>query len=595
MLHKNLFNKALLIALAFPFLCCMNTEIIDRCDTQGWADQCEVQVGSIKTLKIALSDHLLTDISCCNDEYQISGEIPMKPDTGFKVYHFQLNQAIFSENKREEKEGDIFEQRIEIKRHGTDEDIVKELCRLNNQHTVQIFEMYNGDNRIVGTKSNPMRTTGAGDTTGRNQADMVNSDLAFYRKSTCPACFVEASTIIPTSANSQPFAYIRIARSTGCERADISITPLSRRTFGQIVTHTSPGTQVQIIYTWGPYRSPLFRVSIPADSDPTDIASWTWLSGTSNISTFETSIVESLAGTSTAVTLNLMAKELEQIYPGSYIDISVEVVDNSVLSNVATGRVPFYRNTALIGVFNGQTAGGLYYSNRNCGLLLAANGETASYSVTANAMNFIAVDPGTNSNHRIEFFTDPGSLDQLTLSTPSFTNLVGIGGKSNRLRVLSFSAGGGHELGEFSLRTFPNLQAFSAASAQVSSIDFKQNDNLQDINLSGNDLTDTLDFTVLINLGQVFVDNNTLTSVILGSSKSNLSILDVSFNNLGDAALDSLVTELWDMRANVLATPSIDMRSNSGSLSADSIAKIDGTGAYVGEGLAADYGWTFTY
>lgn len=587
--------KALLLALAFPFLCCMNTEILDRCDTQGWPAMCEVQVGSIKTLKISISDNLLEDTDCCNDDYQVSGEIAMKPDSGFKVYHFQLNQAIFSENKREEKEGDIFEQRIEIKRHGTDEEIVKELCRLNSQHTVQIFEMFNGATRIVGTRSNPMRTTGAGDTTGRNQADMVSADLAFYRKSKCPACFVASGTIIPTSANSQPFAYIRIARSTGCEQADISITPLSLRTYGQMVTHTSPGTQVQIIYTWGPYRSPLFRVSIPADADATDIANWTWLSGTSNISTFETTIVESLAGTSTAVTLNLNAKVLEQIYPGAFIEIHVQVVDNSVLSNLASAKIPFYRNTALIGTFNGQTAGGVYYSNRNCGLLMAANGETASYSVTANAMNFIAVDPGTNSNHKIEFFTDPGSLDQLTISIPSFTSLVGIGGKSNRLRVLSFSPGGAHELGAFSLRTFPNLQTFAASSAQVSSIDFKQNDNLEDINLSDNDLTDTLDFTVLINLGQVFVDNNSLTGVILGSSKTNLSILDVSFNLLGDDALDSLVTELWDMRADVLATPSIDLGSNTGTLSADSIDKIDGTGAYVGEGLVADYGWTVTY
>ena len=132
-------------------------------------------------------------------------------------------------------------------------------------------------------------------------------------------------------------------------------------------------------------------------------------------------------------------------------------------------------------------------------------------------------------------------------------------------------------------------------SAQITDIDYKVNDNLQDINLDDNSLTGSIDLTILPNLGQVYLSNNSLTSVTLGSSKANLSIFDVQGNNLDSAALDALIVELWEMRDDVTGTPTIDLRTNTGSISTDSIARINGTGSYSGEGLVANYSWTINY
>lgn len=586
--------KALLLYISTLFICCMNTELINRCDLQGWMGQCETQIGSIKCLRIATSANLLADPDCCNDDHEISGEIAMGPGTGFQTYYFKLNQAIFSENKKEDKHGDVFEQRIEIQRHGIDADIIQELCRLNNQHTVAIVDLYAGSTRIVGSQSNPLITSIAGDSSGRSQGDTTSADLGFFRKATCPACFVDPGTIIPTLASSQPYTFINVVRFNACIPALVTIAPLSTRTNGDTITPITPGLNVQIVYTFGDFSNPLYRASIGPDGDPSDILDWTFISGTGTSGEFETNIVDAMEATATGVSLYFNAKLLESVYAGNGIQVHAEIVDDGVYGNIASSYIRFFKSLALAGTYTGQTFGGVYYSRTDCNLMFEAGTAKSAYSVTAGGLNFVGVDPGSSGNYNFKMYADPASLDNITIAQPAFTGLVGIGGKANRLRVLAFSAGV-HNLGSFSLRSFPNLQTFSAPSSQITDIDYKTNNNLQDVNLDDNSLTGSIDLTILPNLGQVYLSNNTFTNITLGTSKPNLSIFDVEYNDLDSDALDAIVIELWDMRADVTGTPLIDLRNNTGSLSADSIARIDGTGAYAGEGLVTNYGWTVNY
>lgn len=587
--------KALLLYISTFFICCMNTELIDKCTLQGWPGQCETQIGSIKCLRIATASHLLGDPDCCNDDHEISGELAMKPGTGFKTYYFKLNQAIFSENKKEDKHGDYFEQRIEIQRHGIDADVIQELCRINNQHTVAIVDLYAGSTRIIGNPSNPLVTSLAGDSSGRAQSDTTSADLGFFRKAKCPACFVASGTIIPTSANSQPYTFINVVRPNECLPALVTIAPLSRRSNGDLVTPITPGVDVQIVYTFGNFKNPLYRASIGPDADPTDIADWTFISGTGTSGEFETNIVDEMEATATGVSLYFNAKLLESVHAGNFIDVHAEIVDQSVYGNIASSKIRFFKSISLSGTFTGQTVGAIYYSRTDCSAMFQAGPTKEAMVVAEGVLTPVTVDAGTSDDHKFQMFSDPSSLDNLTLATPSFTGLVGSGGKANRLRVLSFSSGGSHDLGSFSLRSFPNLVTFAAPSAQITDIDYKANANLQDVNLDDNSLAGSIDLTILPNLGQVYLSNNSLTSITLGSSKPNLSIFDVEYNDLDSAELDAIIVELWEMRDDVTGTPTIDLRNNTGSLSADSIARINGTGAYAGEGLVANYSWTVNY
>jgi len=587
--------KALLLYISTLFICCMNTELLDRCTLQGWNAQCETQIGSIKCLRITKVSNLLADPECCNEDHEVSGEISMKPGSGFKTYDFKLNQAIFSEQKKEDKHGDYFEQLIEVQRHGIDKDMIQELCRLNNQHTVAVVDLYAGSTRIIGNLKNPLVTNIAANSSGRAQSDTTSADLGFFRKSKCPACFVASDTIIPTLADSQPYSFINVVRPNACLPALITIAPLSRRSNGDLVTPITPSADVQIVYTFGDFKNPLYRASIGPDADPTDISDWTFISGTGTSVEFETNIVDEMQASATGVSLYFNAKLLESIHAGNFIEVHAEVVDQSVYSNIASSKIRFFRSLSLSGTFTGQTVTLIYYSRTDCSTMFQAGPIKDAMMINEGAMTPVSINAGISNNYKFQMYSDPSSLDNLTIGTPSFTGLVGIGGKSNRLRVLSFSAGGAHDLGAFSLRSFPNLQTFSAPSAQITDIDYKVNDNLQDINLDDNSLTGSIDLTILANLGQVYLSNNSLTSVTLGSSKANLSIFDVQGNNLDSAALDALIVELWEMRDDVTGTPTIDLRTNTGSISTDSIARINGTGSYSGEGLVANYSWTINY
>lgn len=74
----------------------------------------------------------------------------------------------------------------------------------------------------------------------------------------------------------------------------------------------------------------------------------------------------------------------------------------------------------------------------------------------------------------------------------------------------------------------------------------------------------------------------------------NLTNMTLSGLNLTSAGLENIIATLWKFRKLMTTAPTIFITGNLPTITANVTAMIQGTGVYLDEGLAADYGWTVT-
>lgn len=142
--------------------------------------------------------------------------------------------------------------------------------------------------------------------------------------------------------------------------------------------------------------------------------------------------------------------------------------------------------------------------------------------------------------------------------------------------------GNGGFCSSFSMSTLPhgNISRFQIASGNSA---FSQ--------------TNTMDFSGESDLSVLSIGGSgTIGPIILPGIGNGENLTQVAVSNLMTASdIDDMIVNLYDIRAESSSTTkTLQCVPASGSLSADSIARIDGTGAYAGDGIV-DNNWSVTY
>lgn len=94
------------------------------------------------------------------------------------------------------------------------------------------------------------------------------------------------------------------------------------------------------------------------------------------------------------------------------------------------------------------------------------------------------------------------------------------------------------------------------------------------------------------------INSTTMDEIIVGFHE-NIATIDLATNQLTAGNIENLLLKLWDYRDfYAVAGISLTLVGNPGAglnMTQISLDIINGTNAYVGEGLASDYGWTVTF
>ena len=580
--HKIIFSLIL-------FLSCMsNQELIDNCEFEGLANSCEVQLGQIKTLYYLRAEDDLTGSNCCDDEYLEQEDLSIKK--GFVCLEFLPDQAAYIETTSSDAAGTLWKRRIEVKRQGTNADTLAELCRLTGSHTVFIADFYNGERRKLGSSENPFLFQ-ATHKTGPAKKDLITQNIVFASEGRCPACLLDPSFEVPLLARGVPVAFMRVARSSTCVPVSVSTYPLSQRIDGSIIDTTTPGTQVQLVFTFGDQKNPYYEASIGPDGDPGDFADWTFIKGNRSSTQFQEEVVNQMISGSSAVAFNfnpqLMASRLTNI---NRMPITLKVVEFGLSSSPYTSSFLVGDNSTLRGTLTGSSFGFFYYSRQQCLVTVDfGDGNTQSQQVSEGVQAIFGHSYASSGTYNFEVISSASSLDMFVAPGQNLESLSSSTPK-NQIGVFTVS---NNNLGpEFSLRPFPFLRSFSAPSNSFEKIDFGTSPELRDITVSQNALDGTIDLSAFPELGQLFFEDNSIEGFVLGGTKLNLNILDLQNNNLDQVALGNIVDELFNFRGKTSAI--VTFSGNPGlPLDQDALDKINGTGPYVNEGLVTQYGWTF--
>jgi len=287
------------------------------------------------------------------------------------------------------------------------------------------------------------------------------------------------------------------------------------------------------------------------------------------------------------------AKKLEEIDQGQFLELSLEVYDQGIASPRAFSRFPLYHTISMQGSVSGSPSILILSPNSACNIASQIGNNTRQTDSIPQAIGtFLSLPSGIVSPEKFNLFSSKEAITWFISYDGIWTEFTADPG--NRLENLVFENSSA-TLGDFSLRPFPFLEGFGADDCGLDSLDFSSNYALKNIDVENNNLSGELNFSGFPNIVELFFRYNSVESVILGGDKANLTDLDFQNNQLTTAAMDSLIDELYDMRDEIVGTPTIRIGFNPGTLSADQQAKVQGTGAYAGAGLIPDYGWTVTF
>lgn len=183
------------------------------------------------------------------------------------------------------------------------------------------------------------------------------------------------------------------------------------------------------------------------------------------------------------------------------------------------------------------------------------------------------------------------ALDQLELyNNPSLAN-VDVAGLTN-LRI-------------YRVRTcaIANAQDVSSAGTSLEEVTIYGNvipslaigthPNLTILDAHINSISGVLNLNNCVGLLQVDLDNNNLTDVITDQC-TQLTLLSIENNDIDTTELNRSVVDTWTNRsASAALNKTYMIGGNLGTLSADSVDRINGTGSYLGDGLV-DHNWNVT-
>ena len=120
--------------------------------------------------------------------------------------------------------------------------------------------------------------------------------------------------------------------------------------------------------------------------------------------------------------------------------------------------------------------------------------------------------------------------------------------------------------------------------------------NLDKLKFTNCELGTTVYLNNLPTLKNIEIATDTTVNHIDIGYMPNLVLLKLTALALTTAAIEEIIERTWQMRQfRIAAPPTIQFISNLPTISAKTTAIVNGTGDYVGQGLAADLGYTITF
>lgn len=153
------------------------------------------------------------------------------------------------------------------------------------------------------------------------------------------------------------------------------------------------------------------------------------------------------------------------------------------------------------------------------------------------------------------------------------------------------------EIGNLTLLTFLYLHTNQFTGSIPSSIGNLT--NLTRLYLYSTDVSGSIPTEIgnLVNIQRLWLYNNNLSGTIPSGIQlmTNANFIFLHLNQFTGAELDAFIVNEWNIRAiRGAKSCSIQIQGNASGISADSVARIEGTGLYIGDGLV-QAGCTVTY
>lgn len=552
--------------------------------------------GWVKELWVIRAHEVLSLPGCCNETHTLTGQIEIAGNTAFKKYEFNPGEMYFEELGEDTPSGPLFNQEVFGIANGISQEVVAEIGRMTGGEYILWIALHSGKVRIMGAPDNPAQLLN-NIRHGRGLRETPKTDWRFYRKASKPACYVvDEDGNTPTVPNTLPVptATVQVGvEANSC--MPVVVAGGAVLTDGSLMTTATLPAVAYLIYSFGPAGAPWYTASIPAGSAPGSRASWTYISGTRNLSSFHEEVCDQIsAGTALNFTLNplVMAVRTGSLPLTLTVSLVVDERGQRSLPARSIGQVEI-RHLCTITHNNPTTFAIILVGHDPCQMFGADfdNGDGIQSFPLSGAFDIVTdTYPGAGP-HDIKLYGPPASLVSLNIPAQNVSKFDVV----TPLTALSTLAINNNPIpGVVTVYNMPVLNHL-IANILASATDFQATGAPQLIQF---DMSNSASLVGPIDLGSqlprgiktIWLDNCNITALKVGN-KPNLERLELDNNDLSASALDSIIAELWAQRKQTRAT--VDLRTNpgSGAVSARSLQMINGTGAFTGNGLV-QAGWT---
>jgi hypothetical protein len=554
--------------------------------------------GSVRKLYAIRAHEVIYMPGCCNETHSLTGQIEIAGNTAFKKYEFNLGELYFEEIGEDTPSGPLFQQEIFGNANAVNKEIVAEINRMTGGEYILWVELYSGEVRVVGTPENPAQLLN-NIRHGRSLREVPRTDWRFYRKASRPACYVvDEDGNTPTAPNTLPVPSANLfvaVEANPCEPASITATAVL--TDGSQVSTTTLPAVAFLIYSFGPPNAPWYTASIPCNADPAVRGSWSYISGTRSQTQFWEEVPDQvLSGNALTFAINPTIMAVRTNSLPLTLTVTLTVDERGQRSQPVT-RFALVDVRHLVTVENNHTSIGLIFLQHSPCQLFAVdfdNGAGVQANPLVGGFDLITTTYGSAAVRGTKLYGPPGALVNVSLGTQFVTNWD-VKTPLTELQYLSIvnSAMSGSFPGVFVLNNMPVLNFVKILD--VLTTDFQATGSPQLIKFDASNNTSivgaiNLDTQLPRGIQEIWLDGCGIQSLKVGS-KPNLTRLELDGNDLSAAELDRIIAELWAQRTITKAT--VDLRSNPGSatVSARSLAMINGTAPFTGNGLV-QAGWT---
>jgi len=141
---------------------------------------------------------------------------------------------------------------------------------------------------------------------------------------------------------------------------------------------------------------------------------------------------------------------------------------------------------------------------------------------------------------------------------------------------------------------FDDIITFGTGNMQLIGMDFKRLKNLQYLNLAGAGIAGKLYLNGLAEMKILVLNGMSISAIEIGIMPQ-LLLITLDDLSLSIDSVDALIAEIWQYRKHFLHLPEVTFTGcGPTAFSSKAQAMIDGAGIYTGEGLSADYGFSFS-